>query len=85
MPLYDYRCATCEQDIEVLQRVSEPPRRICGDDCALDFGPAMGRGEISRQRSLSADYRGHSRGRGREAARNAGNPDACHSCGHLDP
>jgi len=32
MPLYEYRCRSCEQVSEILQKFSDPPRRKC-DAC----------------------------------------------------
>ena len=29
MPIYEYRCENCGHDMEVLQRISDPPRRDC--------------------------------------------------------
>ncbi len=31
MPIYEYRCESCQDEIEVLQRLDEPPRRKCGE------------------------------------------------------
>ena len=32
MPLYEYRCETCGNYLEVLQKLSDPPAENC-DDC----------------------------------------------------
>ncbi len=29
MPIYEYRCAQCGHELEVLQKISDPPREIC--------------------------------------------------------
>ena len=29
MPIYEYRCAECGEEHEVLQKVSEPPLSVC--------------------------------------------------------
>ncbi len=29
MPLYEYRCQACGKEIEVLQKISDPPRTEC--------------------------------------------------------
>ena len=31
MPLYGYRCQSCEREFEVLQRMSDPPQAACPD------------------------------------------------------
>ena len=31
MPLYEYRCQACDRVVEVLQKISDPPRRKCGE------------------------------------------------------
>ncbi len=33
MPVYEYRCTTCEREFEYQQRMSDPPRDIC-ENCA---------------------------------------------------
>ncbi len=48
MPIYEYRCATCQQTIEVIQRHGEPERRTCGDDCVSEILAQQGRGELRR-------------------------------------
>ena len=35
MPIYEYRCANCGHEVEVLQKVSEPPLVKC-PACATD-------------------------------------------------
>ncbi|MCE9579225.1 MAG: zinc ribbon domain-containing protein [Deltaproteobacteria bacterium] len=29
MPVYEYRCTTCEREFEYQQRMSDPPRDVC--------------------------------------------------------
>jgi putative FmdB family regulatory protein len=29
MPIYEYRCASCGHELEVLQKISEPPLTLC--------------------------------------------------------
>lgn len=29
MPIYEYRCASCEHTFEVIQKVSDPPITVC--------------------------------------------------------
>ncbi|MGE5169202.1 MAG: FmdB family zinc ribbon protein [Rudaea sp.] len=29
MPIYEYRCASCGHELEVLQKISEPPLTVC--------------------------------------------------------
>jgi len=48
MPMYEYHCTTCDETIEVLLRSDQREPRSCGADCAQDFGPEMGQGELSR-------------------------------------
>ena len=43
MPIYEYRCAECGEEHEVLQKVSEPPLSVC---------PACGKPAL--QKMLSA-------------------------------
>ena len=31
MPIYEYRCQTCDQNVEVLQKVGSPPPEACGE------------------------------------------------------
>jgi len=44
MPIYEYRCAECGQEHEVLQKVSEPPLTIC---------PACGKPALQKQLSAA--------------------------------
>lgn len=44
MPIYEYRCAECGQDHEVLQKVSEPPLTEC---------PACGKPALKKQLSAA--------------------------------
>jgi putative FmdB family regulatory protein len=44
MPIYEYRCAECGQDHEVLQKVSEPPLTEC---------PACGKPALQKQLSAA--------------------------------
>jgi putative FmdB family regulatory protein len=44
MPIYEYRCAECGQDHEVLQKVSEPPLTVC---------PACGKPALQKQLSAA--------------------------------
>jgi len=48
MPMYEYHCKTCDETIEVVLRHGQPEPRSCGDDCAQDFGPDMGLGDVAR-------------------------------------
>jgi putative FmdB family regulatory protein len=45
MPLYEYKCVKCEQRVEIIQRVSDPPYSICpkcgGDMKKLISSPAI--------------------------------------------
>jgi len=43
MPIYEYRCGACGQEHEALQKVSEPPLKVC---------PACGKPKL--QKLLSA-------------------------------
>ena len=29
MPIYDYKCSDCEHQIEVIQKLSDEPRKLC--------------------------------------------------------
>jgi len=29
MPIYDYKCSKCEYQIEIIQKVSDKPKKIC--------------------------------------------------------
>jgi len=29
MPIYEYRCQSCNKDMEVLQKMSDPPLQVC--------------------------------------------------------
>ena len=31
MPIYEYHCQACGSELEILQKISEPPRRQCPD------------------------------------------------------
>ena len=44
MPIYEYRCAECGQEHEVLQKVSEPPLTVC---------PACGKPALQKQLSAA--------------------------------
>ena len=44
MPIYEYRCAECGQEHEVLQKVSEPPLTEC---------PACGKPALKKQLSAA--------------------------------
>ena len=44
MPLYEYKCATCGERVEIIQRVSDPPYSHC---------PKCG-GEMKKQLSAPA-------------------------------
>lgn len=44
MPIYEYRCAECGQEQEVLQKVSEPPLTVC---------PACGKPALQKQLSAA--------------------------------
>ena len=44
MPIYEYRCGECGQDLEVLQKVSEPPLTEC---------PACGKQALKKQLSAA--------------------------------
>jgi len=44
MPIYEYRCAECGQDHEVLQKVSEPPLTEC---------PSCGKPALKKQLSAA--------------------------------
>ena len=44
MPIYEYRCAECGQEHEVLQKVSEPPLTEC---------PACGKPALQKQLSAA--------------------------------
>ena len=78
MPMYEYHCKTCDETIEVLLRHGEPEPRQCGEDCARDFGPQMGLGEVTRQMSLTGGYQ---LGGSREYA--AKSASACGHCGEV--
>lgn len=44
MPIYEYHCAACKKDHEIIQKFSDPPLTIC---------PACG-GKLEKKLSLSA-------------------------------
>jgi putative FmdB family regulatory protein len=44
MPIYEYRCSACGQDHEALQKVSEPPLKVC---------PACGKPKLKKQLSAA--------------------------------
>ncbi|MBI4125047.1 MAG: zinc ribbon domain-containing protein [Deltaproteobacteria bacterium] len=44
MPLYEYHCAACQKDHEIIQKFSDPPLTVC---------PACG-GKLEKKLSLSA-------------------------------
>ena len=44
MPIYEYRCAECGQEHEVLQKVSEPPLTVC---------PSCGKPALQKQLSAA--------------------------------
>ena len=58
MPLFRYRCTSCEAELEVFQQTSDPDPRLCGFRCPL--GPESGhadRGFGALERQLSAPAR----------------------------
>jgi putative FmdB family regulatory protein len=44
MPLYEYHCEACGKDIEVLQKISDPPRTEC---------PACGKPSLAKKLSAA--------------------------------
>ena len=44
MPIYEYRCGACGQEHEALQKVSEPPLKVC---------PACGKPKLKKQLSAA--------------------------------
>jgi putative FmdB family regulatory protein len=44
MPIYEYRCGACGRDHEALQKVSEPPLKVC---------PACGKPKLKKQLSAA--------------------------------
>ena len=45
MPIYEYRCAECGKELEVIQKVSEDPMEIC---------PSCHRAALRKKTSMSA-------------------------------
>lgn len=45
MPIYEYQCMDCGKVIEAMQKMSDPPLTVCGEDCAV---ARMGEGRVSK-------------------------------------
>lgn len=41
MPMFDYRCESCEKTVEVLQKLSDPPKTACRE-CGSEMVRLMG-------------------------------------------
>ncbi len=48
MPIYEYRCQTCDKVLEVLIRTGKEPE-ICGERCLSTELPDAGEGELVRK------------------------------------
>ena len=45
MPIYEYQCQDCGKVVEAMQRMSDPPLQICGEDCAV---ARVGEGRLTK-------------------------------------
>jgi putative FmdB family regulatory protein len=74
MPLFEYHCETCGQDLEVLQRDSRV-LQSCGPECVCADAAGFGEGKLTKKLSAHAVLSGGSRGSAAEAA------PMCGACG----
>ncbi len=81
MPIYEYRCETCGDVVESMQKMSDPPLQNCG---ALCSHPGDGGGQL--RRILSAHSVGTASPFGGGASFSGGSGGvSCGSCGKPGP
>ena len=73
MPIYEYRCVSCDEHFEKLQKSSDPPLEVC-EDCG---------GELQKQWSLSGfQFKGegwyvtdYGKNNGKDSAKESAEPE----------
>lgn len=85
MPIYEYRCHDCGKVVEAMQKMSDPPLDICGDQCA---SAAVGEGRLEKLISAANFGRGLTSGRvisdtGASAPMTFKEAASCGSCGRA--
>jgi putative FmdB family regulatory protein len=58
MPLYEYKCANCNQNIEIIQKFSDPPLATC-PECGGSVSKVMSRTSFQLKGSgwYASDYK----------------------------
>ena len=86
MPIYGYRCRSCGNELEVLQRMSDPPLKTC-PKCSGELAKIMYPAGVIYKGSgyYSTDYKGGGKASSSNAAGNGAKSDSSEGSGESKP